>query len=216
MNRSTDESTHSNPLFSLLYDTVTTPFEHRFAPHRSYLADNLTGTVLDLGAGTGALFPYIRANECTFHALEPDPSMRKRAYRKASELDLSISIQSARAESLPYDDETFDVVIASLVFCSIADPDRALSEIVRVLKPHGEFRFFEHVGADGWRRSMQRLLSPIWRRVAGNCHLHRETTERFVSHPSLGIIEIERTNAGIFPTAPMIRGRMYRRPNSVR
>lgn len=110
------------------------------ADHRRYLADGISGKVLDRGVGTGAMFPYFRevvtdGASVTLFAVEPDPHMRRQAIERARELGLDIEIESAGAETLPYADDSFDVVIASLVFCTIPDFDAALSEVARVLKP---------------------------------------------------------------------------------
>jgi ubiquinone/menaquinone biosynthesis C-methylase UbiE len=69
-------------------------------------------------------------------------------------------------------------VVTSLVLCTVPDQRGALSEITRVLRPGGELRFYEHVRsshhATGW---LQRAVSPLWSRLAGGCHLDRDTTE---------------------------------------
>lgn len=205
-----DEVAH--PLVAAVYDWVV-PERFLFARHRQYLASGLSGRVLDVGAGTGATFPHLARNGdgCEVHAIEPDPYMRKRASQKAADAGLEVHLRGDRAESLPYVDDAFDAVLSSLVFCTIGDPDAALAEVARVLRPGGELRFLEHVRADGWRASGQELLNPVWNRLAGGCNLERETVERFVCHPALEVLEIERLEAGIFPAEPIVRGRLRRR-----
>ncbi|KAA9396209.1 class I SAM-dependent methyltransferase [Haloarcula sp. CBA1130] len=175
---------------------------------------NLDGTVLDIGAGTGAMFPYfdaVAAASTEFHATEPDPHMRRQAAEKANAQATSIRIESAPAEALPYDDATFDVVIASMVFCTIPDIEAAMSEITRVLKPGGELRFFEHVIDDGWRAGIQSTLAPLWKRLAGGCHLTRQTGSRLVANQSFDVVEIKRLNLGVTPIRPFVRGRLRKR-----
>ena len=206
-----DEPAH--PLIAAAYNPATWLAERTlFRPYRAYLVEDLQGSVLDIGAGTGAMFPYFveHAEHATFHAIEPDPYMRKRAQKRANRLDLDIEIRDARAEALPYDAGTFDVVIASLVFCTIEDPQKAVQEVTRVLKPNGEFRFFEHVADHGWRGTLQRILAPFWRRAAGGYHLARHTQHTFVNAEPLEIIELERRLDGLTPVRPFVRGRMYR------
>ncbi len=198
----------SHPVFAAVYDPLV-PEERLFEPHREYLAAGLTGRVLDLGAGTGASFPHLR--ETDLHAIEPDPHMRRRAARKARDLGVTVEIRGDRAEDLSYPDGTFDAVVAAVVFCTIAEPDRALSEVARVLEPGGEFRFLEHVRDDGWRGRLQRAIDPVWTRLAGGCHLTRDTVGTFVSHDAFEVIEIERVDVGITPTRPFVRGRLRRR-----
>ncbi|MFC4439062.1 MULTISPECIES: class I SAM-dependent methyltransferase [Natrialbaceae] len=202
----------SHPLVAAVYDRVV-PDRFLFGPHRRYLTADLSGRVLDVGAGTGANFPYVAdgSERISYYAIEPDPHMREQAVEKAREAGCSVTLRDARAESLPYPDESFDVVVASLVFCTIADPDAALEEVARVLKPGGELRFLEHVRADGWRATGQDLLNPLWSRAAGGCQLTRETAERFVCHDAFAVEEIERVAFGIFPATPIVRGTVRRR-----
>ncbi len=211
----TEEPSH--PLFAAIYDPVTWLAERTILhPHRAYLARDLDGRVLDLGTGTGAMFPYFTEEPASsrtveLHAVEPDTHMRKRAQRRAEKLDRDIEIRSARAESLPYPNDSFDIVIGSMVFCTIPDVETAISEVVRVLKPGGEFRFLEHVAADGWRRRVQGLIAPLWYRTAGGCHLTRRTTSVFTNQEMLDVIEIERMSIGITPVRPFVRGRLCHR-----
>ncbi|RLM34548.1 class I SAM-dependent methyltransferase [Haloarcula sp. Atlit-120R] len=205
----------SSPLFAAIYDPVTALVERTLLrPHREYLVANMDGTVLDLGAGTGAMFPYfdrIATDSTAFHAIEPDPHMRRQAEEKANALATPIRIESAPAEALPYDEGTFDVVIASMVFCTIPDIESAMSEMTRVLKPGGELRFFEHVIDDGWRARIQSALAPLWKRLAGGCHLTRQTGSRLAAAQSFDVVEIERLNLGVTPVRPFVRGRLRKR-----
>lgn len=207
----TEDSEISHPLVAMVYDRVV-PDRFLFAPHRRYLAADLSGRVLDVGAGTGANFPYVAddSERISYHAIEPDPHMREQAAEKARDVGCAVTLRDARAESLPYPDDHFDVVVASLVFCTVEDPDAALEEVARVLKPGGELRFLEHVRADGWRATGQDLLNPLWSR-AGGCQLTRETVERFVCHDTFAVEEGERVAFGVFPATPIVRGTLWRR-----
>ncbi|RQG99069.1 class I SAM-dependent methyltransferase [Natrarchaeobius oligotrophus] len=198
----------AHPAFAAVYDLL--PNSLLLRSHREYLARDLSGRVLEIGAGDGAMFPYVAGEDVEYHAIEPDPHMRRRAVEAARDGDLAVDLRDARAESLPYPDESFDVVLASLVFCTIADPDAALEEAARVLRPGGEFRFLEHVRAGGWRGRGQDLLDPLWTRAAGGCHLNRETVPRFVSHDALAVDELERVRFGVFPVTPFVRGTLRR------
>lgn len=208
--RGTEEIAH--PFVAAVYDTVV-PDRLLFKAHRRYLTADLSGRVLDVGAGTGANFPYVaeRDGDADYHAIEPDPHMRRQAVEKGREVGCDVILRDARAESLPYADESFDTVVSSLVFCTIADPDRALEEVARVLKPGGELRFLEHVRADGWRERGQELLNPLWSRAAGGCQLTRDTVERFVCHDAFAVEDLERVGVGIFPATPIVRGTLRRR-----
>ena len=211
---------YENPLVGRLYDPVMFLPERLFlSSHREYLVSHLSGTVLDLGAGTGAMFPYFEAADTTdrtsggltVHALEPDPHMREQAKRRARDVTVDITIHSARAEDLPYAENSFDAVIASLVFCTIPDVDAALEEVVRVLKPGGEFRFLEHVRGSGFVGTVHDTVAPVWHCVAGGCTLNQHTGRRFHAHERLQLHEYERFETGLTRLVPLIRGRFIRR-----
>lgn len=211
-----DEEKPAHPWFARLYDPVMRASEEKlFPPHREYLARDLAGDVLDLGAGTGAMLPYyeepVRSGAASVTILEPDPHMREQAVAEAREMALDVTVSDARAESLPFPDDSFDVVVASMVFCTIPDPEAALDEVARVLRPGGEFRFLEHVSEAGWRRFVQRALEPLWSWVAGGCRLTRRTGDLFDDHDAFVVSEIERQHLGVFPVRPFVRGTLKRR-----
>ncbi|MFH5798860.1 class I SAM-dependent methyltransferase [Haladaptatus sp. CMAA 1911] len=192
--------------------SIIAALSERFDPteHRRYLARNLEGTVLDLGAGSGAMVPYLqtavrREPSLDLHAIEPNPDRRRQAKRTASAHDLDINVRAGRAESLPYADDTFDVVIASAVFCTVQDPSLALGEVHRVLKPDGEFRFLERVRSDGPRGYLQDAVTPLWKRIDDGCHLDRRTDEWIAAGP-FALDDIETLRLGVNPSRPFVRG----------
>ncbi|MFC6987817.1 class I SAM-dependent methyltransferase [Haloplanus sp. GCM10025708] len=206
----------AHPIFAKLYDPVMKPAERTvLTEHRRYLVDNLSGMVLDLGAGTGAMFPYFReaaadSGTVTLFAIEPDPHMRRKALERARDLGLEIEIENAGAEALPFADDSFDIVIASLVFCTIPDFDVALSEVARVLKPGGEFRFLEHVRGEGAVGIAHDVLAPAWHTLAGGCHLNRETDDIFRDDDRFELVDYTRLE-DIPRIVPIVRGTLERR-----
>ena len=185
------------------------------AEHRRYLVDGISGVVLDLGAGTGAMFPYFRdaaadGGDLTLFAIEPDPHMRRQAAERARDLGLDIEIESAGAEALPFADDSFDIDIASLVFCTIPDFDAAVSEVARVLKPGSEFRFIEHVRGEGAVGVAHDVLAPAWHTVAGGCHLNRDTHEMFRDDDRFELVDYTRLE-DIPQVVPIVRGTLKRR-----
>lgn len=208
-----DRSIDGHPVFAAVYDWLNRTGPGSFLhEHREYLANDLRGQVLDLGAGTGAMFSYFDSATppgTQFHGIEPDPYMRQRAEQEATDLDFDITLRAAQAEALPYDDTQFDAVIASVVFCTIPDVERALREVHRVLAPEGEFRFLEHVRSPGWIGTVQDSLTPVWKRASAGCHLNRDT-EQSIASSQLELVERE-TVDGIFPTDTIIRGTAIRR-----
>jgi SAM-dependent methyltransferase len=170
-----------HPVFALLYDVLNGAGERRIVgPERRRLVDACRGRVLELGIGTGASLPYWREahrrGSCTsLVAVEPDPSMRRRAVRRAARLGLHVEILPASAEALPLPDASCDAVAAFLVLCTVGDPARALAEAYRVLRPGGTFAFLEHVRAEGPAARWQTRLRPVWSRLAAGCQLDRDT-----------------------------------------
>jgi SAM-dependent methyltransferase len=154
---------------------------------RSRVAGPAKGTVLEIGAGTGFNFPYYPADAVVV-AIEPDPEMRRRAEPRASEH--GVELRGAPAERLPFDAETFDTVVSTGVFCAVDDPQRAMAEVHRVLRPGGQLRFSEHVRARRTlRRAMQRSLDFAHYRVF-RCHIGRDTL-RLMRETGFEIVELD-------------------------
>lgn len=165
----------THPLFAAVYDTMNRPLEAQlFGERRARLLAGLTGTVLDVGAGTGANLPHFR-NADRVVAAEPDPAMRKRLAGKLTAAVVPVEIDAAPAEELPYPDSSFDAVVCTLVLCTVADPARALAEIRRVLAPGGSLVVLEHVRGQGRLASWQDRLAPLWSRLAAGCQPNRDT-----------------------------------------
>ena len=145
-------------LFAAIYD----PFMRRteqacLVAWRRELLSGLSGRVLEVGAGTGANLPHYPPAVTSLVLAEPDEHMLAR----------------------PLPDATVDAVVSTLVLCSVPDPARALQELSRVLRPGGSLVFLEHVAAAGGssRLEWQRRIEPVWKRIAGNCHLTRPTED---------------------------------------
>lgn len=136
--------------------------------------------------------------------------MRRQAVERTRDLGLDIEIEGAGAEALPFADDSFDVVIASLVFCTIPDFDAALSEVTRVLKRGGEFRFLEHVRGEGAVGVAHDVLAPAWHTVAGGCHLNRETDEMFRADNRFELVDYTRLE-DVQQVGSLVRGALERR-----
>ncbi|WP_435320520.1 class I SAM-dependent methyltransferase [Haloarchaeobius sp. TZWSO28] len=207
-----------HPLFAAVYDPLTKPAEASFAPHREWLASDLHGHVLDVGTGTGAMFPYYASTQTawstaqTFSAIEPDRHMRRRAASRARDCGLNVTIYDAGAESLPFEDDSIDVAVVSLVLCTVDDLDASIDELARVLKPGGELRILEHVHASGAKGSLQSAATPVWKRVAAGCHLDRDSGDRLLADDRFETVEFERLDSSLPLVTPFVRGRFVRRP----
>lgn len=144
---------------------------------RPHLVQHLTGEVLEIGVGSGANLRYYRRAAHVW-AIEPDAESAANAVKVAARAAVPVEVRIAPAEALPFDDDAFDHVVSSLVFCSVTDPQQALAEIERVLRPGGVLHMLEHVRPEfvpfGLLAS---AATPMWSRVAGNCHLDRPTLD---------------------------------------
>lgn len=198
-----------------VYDPVTQIAERliNLGTERDHLVEGLEGRVLEIGTGTGRLLPYLcRRGDLEVHAVEPDRHMRKRARRRIIKHDYPVDLLAADATELPYQDGQFDTILTSMVLCSIDNVNAALDEFVRVLAPGGDFRYLEHVAANGWRGGVQQAAAPAWYQVAAGCHLHRDTGAEIADHPGFTRREHERIDIGITPVRPFIRGRAITTP----
>jgi ubiquinone/menaquinone biosynthesis C-methylase UbiE len=146
-------------------------------PLRRETAGQAYGVVLEVGAGTGLNFSFYNPEKVErLEAIEPDTAMLRYARQRMATAGVPITLTQAAVEELPFDDSTFDCVVATLVFCSVTDPERGLREIRRVLKPGGTLYMVEHVRSQGSIASrVQDMITPITRLVSGNCHWNRDT-----------------------------------------
>lgn len=193
----------THPLFATSYDFLTGPTERKIlGPIRSTLIGQATGRLLDVGAGTGANFPYYR-RAVEIVATEPDPFMLARARKRAADLNLDIEFRDSPAEALPFADSTFDTVVATLVLCTVREQERSFGEIRRVLRPGGEFRFLEHVRAeDGFHALAQDVLAPVWSLAVAGCHPNRRT-DRAIAAAGFDIAWLKREWK---PITPLVYG----------
>lgn len=147
------------------------------AEYRRRLLEGLSGRVLELGAGSGLNFQYYPRGVEEIVAVEPEPSLRRAAIEAARKAPVPVTVTDGVAGELPVGDQTFDAAVASLVLCSVSDLPRALAELHRVVRPGGELRFYEHVVAHtaGARLLQQLADATLWPRIAGGCHLARDT-----------------------------------------
>lgn len=178
---------------------------------RADLLKPVSGKVLEIGAGTGAsLALYPQTEGLHLFLSEPDKNMRKQLAAKVKlQQRKNVSILPCSSDSISAGDNEFDYVFASLVCCSINDVEAALKEIKRVLKPSGCFIFLEHVAANKGsnRRKWQNRINPIWKKLAGNCHLNRET-EALIKGAGFTIenIQYESMRKAMPLVRPTIRG----------
>ena len=140
---------------------------------RRWLVRGAYGRTLEVGVGTGRNLPLF-TSEARVIGLEPTRDVLHRARRRLPGVRLVVG----RAEAMPFREGVFDTVVTSLVFCSVGDVPRGLSEVRRVLAPHGKLRMLEHVRSTNRLWSLvQDGIQPLWTRLTGGCHPNRRTEE---------------------------------------
>jgi|SRR6266540_3304247 len=194
--------------FAAIYDSMAASEERRFMGEvRTELVGGAKGRVLEIGAGTGLNFSYY-PKDVEVIATEPDPYMLRRARRRLTESGNHIELRESSAEELPFENDSFDTVVGTLVMCSVPHPERALAEIRRLLKPGGEYRFYEHVRYDSaFGGFWQDAIMPIWRWFGAGCHPNRDTV-RTIQNAGFSIAHLERTKP-LPPVPPMIFSRPH-------
>lgn len=141
---------------------------------RKSLIKKASHRVLEIGSGTGINFPLY--NRVTVDAIEPNSAMIKKSLKRKSTATVPIQVHKQTAETLNFPENTFNSVVSTLVFCTIPDPVKALQKIQYVAKPGATILFLEHVKVkQPFIAKSQDILTPLWKRVAGNCHLNRNT-----------------------------------------
>jgi len=132
-------------------------------------------------------------------ATEPDEAMLIVARRRRTAAPVPITLTDARAEALPFPDAHFDSAVATLVFCSVGEPERRLREIWRVLKPGGSLLLLEHVRTRGaiaaW---VQDAMVPVTVRLFSNCHWNRDTAAA-VSSAGFSLTQVSPVRGGLLP-----------------
>lgn len=172
--------------------------------HRRRLVEAAHGHVIEIGAGYGATFPFYPSAVSRVLALEPDPTLRGLALAAASTAPVPVTVKDGVAEALPAADASVDVVVSSLVLCSVLDQSVALAEVVRVLRPGGLLLFYEHVrSAHRVLAAAEDLVTPLWSRVAGGCHPNRDTGA-MIAGAGLTVQRIERFGFSVLPGNPRL------------
>jgi ubiquinone/menaquinone biosynthesis C-methylase UbiE len=144
-------------------------------PLRERAIEGLHGTVLEIGFGSGHNIPLYPAAVERVHAVDPATVGRKLAAKRIAASRVPIEFVGLDGRQIPMADASCDTALSTYTLCTIPEPERALAEVLRILKPGGTFHFVEHgLAPDADVVRKQRKIEPINKRLAGGCHLTRE------------------------------------------
>lgn len=179
-------------LSDIVYDSFMLPLERLFLrKRRKKIFRNIEGNVLEIGAGTGVnlgFYDFSRISSYSAVDRKISEKLRKFDFPK----DKKIELVSASVENLPFEDNLFQTIVFTLVFCSVDNPMAGLKEIKRVLKPGGRIYFMEHVMPEhGILKNLFNKVNSNWNKIANGCNLNRETAE-FIRDAGFEIETMER------------------------
>ena len=171
---------------------------------RAKVVPNAAGRVLELGIGMGLNLSFYDADKVTsVTAVDPAPELRTIALAAPRDPRLAVTVEDGTAEALPFEDADFDCVVCTFTLCSVHTPARALAEARRVLKPGGRFLYCEHgLAPDPDVAKWQRRIEPVWKAIAGGCHLTRPVTTAIEAAG----FKVARRDSLYIPNAPRIAG----------
>ena len=174
--------------------------------YRQAVVNGARGRVLEIGVGAWLNLTRYQRDIESLTGIEPNARRVKKARQRAQQLGWEVDLRQGNVEALPFPDASFDTVVATFVWCSVDDVPAGLREIRRVLKPGGELRFLEHVRSRSPRAArVQDKMTPLWRRIAGNCHPNRDT-EQAIRAAGFNIVESWHINSDRTLPSPALVG----------
>jgi ubiquinone/menaquinone biosynthesis C-methylase UbiE len=159
---------------SASYDKQMQFFERLLAPDtRAWVCSQAIGQTLEVGIGTGLNLP-LYPGEITLAGVDFSPGMLEVARRRARQLGREVDLREADALDLPFPDACFDTVVSTYVLCAVPDEHRALTEMIRVLRPGGLLLLADHIAGGAWpTRVIQRMIELVTVPLQGEHFLRR-------------------------------------------
>ena len=159
-----------------MYDPFLALGERRgMRDRRAALLAGARGRVLEIGAGTGLNLPFYPPQLDALVLSEPEEGMARRLESRRARDRPDARIVRASADALPFADASFDAVVSTMVLCTVPDPEAAVAEVRRVLRPGGRLLYLEHVRGDGPLGRWQDRLAGAWAAFAAGCRCDRPT-----------------------------------------
>lgn len=195
---------YSRIIFPRVVDFVMSNDEMREA--RTAVLADVTGDVFEIGFGTGLNLRHYPPSIAKITTADVNPAMGRRAQRRIEKSGIEVDCRTLDAESLPFDDASFDSVVCTWTLCSIKEPMKALGELRRILRPRGKFFFVEHGLADDPKiQRIQNRLTPWWKHIGDGCHLNRNAREMIQD----ARFSFEKLDTYYMEKAPKFAGYMY-------
>jgi len=191
-----------------LLDALDGPMHRIYGHRKAHLLAGHPDTVVEIGAGSGANMRYLRLGTRLI-AIEPNAASHAVLRRKAAERGIDLTIRGIFAERMDLPDQCTDLVLGTLVLCTVRNPEQVLAEVRRILKPGGRFVFVEHVKAPDHSLllAVQRAVKRPWKILFDGCHTDRDTvaTLRAAGFATVAV-DAFRVNSPVLPIIPQVCG----------
>ncbi|MCX6118343.1 MAG: class I SAM-dependent methyltransferase [Proteobacteria bacterium] len=174
-------SYYQNVVFPKMCNIVSNQFRNS----KAELLASCSGNVLEIGFGSGLSLPFYSSQVTALTGVEPHDAERHSAKlaKLAAASVFPVNLVGSNAESMPFSDGTFDSAVSIFTLCSVTNPTTTLQEILRVLKPNGKLFFLEHtIDGPGMNRGLQKLLQPVWNKIACGCCLDLDAPDLMRKH----------------------------------
>ena len=158
---------------------------------RARTAHGLSGRVVEIGFGSGFNMPHYPNEVERVLAVDPSNTAFRLAGKRMAAASIPVELVGLDGQVLPLDDASCDGALCTFALCTISDPEAALAEVRRVLRPGGRLHILEHgLAPDQTVVAFQRRVEPLQRRLADGCHLTRDPLS-LVTSAGFNITEVE-------------------------
>lgn len=154
-------------------------FEAKIKKDRNRMLKNLEGEILDVGSGTGVNFAYFN-DKVKVYAVEPSKPMQDKSVKKINNKNIeliNLGINDQKLNTI-IKEKSIDAIVSTLVLCTIPNPELALENFKKWLKPDGKLIILEHIHSDKkYKAKFESFINPLWNKFGDGCNLNRRTDE---------------------------------------